>query len=99
MMGALDTRPCLECGRETGQEGRCGLCVEFRPTDLVFVRDVYGRRHRVRQAHLDEARKPRRADGYGLTFLPRFNQHGRRVVDRGNGKWALHRENLEEARP
>ena len=40
------------------------------PTDLVYVRDVYGRRHRVRAAHL--------ADD-DCVKLRRFNQYGNQV--------------------
>jgi len=67
---------------------------EHYPTDLVTVRDTWGRRHRVRKAHLEEARKPIRADGYGRRLLPIFNQYGRRLVDRRPGRALLHRDNL-----
>ena len=53
-----------------------------KPTDLVFVHDVYGRRHRVRQTHLDDTRR---------ILLPRFNQFGYRVT---TDWWLLHRENI-----
>ena len=55
-----------------------------QPDDLVYVHDIYGRRHRVRQSHLDKA---------GKIMLPRFNQYGYRVV----GDYVLlHRDNIAD---
>ncbi len=61
----------------------------YYPTDLVTVKSVYGHRHRVRRAHLDD----------GRTMLPLFNQYGRRLVDAQNhvGASVLHRDNLAKA--
>ncbi len=58
----------------------------YYPTDLVTVKSVYGHRHRVRRAHLDDGRK----------IMPLFNQYGRRLKDTGNnvGATYLNRANI-----
>ncbi len=65
------------------------------PTDLVTVYDVYGRRHRVRRAHLNDPAR--------WTLLPLYNQRGTRLCEnprRSFHQTFLHRDNLaEQSRP
>jgi hypothetical protein len=57
------------------------------PDDLVFVKDVYGHRHRVRQKHLDN----------GRTMLPLFNQYGVHIMAAKHGFSALlHKDNIQQ---
>lgn len=60
---------------------------DYHPTDLVTIRSVYGRRLRVRKAHLDDTSKVR---------MPIFNQYGHRLVDDGKNPYRLyiHRDNI-----
>ncbi len=61
---------------------------DHHPTDLIMVQSVYGRRYRVRQAHLDSDK----------AMLPLFNQYGARLQgarNRGQARAThLHRENI-----
>ncbi len=58
---------------------------DYHPNDLVVVRDIYGHRHKIRSAHY----------AGGRLLLPRFNQHGRRILDlKCVGKAYVHRDNI-----
>jgi len=62
---------------------------DYYPTDLITVRSVYGRKYRVRGAHLEDPTR---------ILLPVFNQRGRRLVETPEnfGKRYLHRDNIAE---
>lgn len=55
------------------------------PTDLVSVRDVYGHRHRIRRAHLDDP---------GRMLLRTYNQYGQKIRPPRDMAPMLHRDNI-----
>ena len=62
-------------------DGSYTLDPDHCPPDLVYLRDVYGHRRRVRRRHLDDVAR---------VLLPLYNQYGHRVKD----GLCIHRDNV-----